>query len=232
MNWSKMLGLDYVDIDCHDGRTVNAFTRYLYTGDYDIAPEISSLGSDAARQHVTWRPKNPHWERLLQSKEYGFQIPPCTGCNNEAPLSEMAVLNPGSMDTDFTEVFIAHAKIFIFAVGYKVAELSNLSLRKLHQALCGFRLSKERVGDIMSLVRFCFDQNPDYDSRLKKLLANDSRLKKLLASYSAAIIDVEAPAEVLEDFRELFQEVEEFGANVARFLSCRIMDCTEFRVLR
>ncbi|KAG6125675.1 hypothetical protein E4U38_007464 [Claviceps purpurea] len=102
MNWSKLLGRDYVDIDCHDGRTVNAFTRYLYTGDYDIAPEISSLGSDAARQHVCWRPKNPHWERLLQSKEYGF---------------------------------ILHAKIFLFAVHYEVAELSNLSLRKLHQAL-------------------------------------------------------------------------------------------------
>ncbi|KAG6302039.1 hypothetical protein E4U44_000380 [Claviceps purpurea] len=96
------MGRDYVDIDCHDGRTVNAFTRYLYTGDYDIAPEISSLGSDAARQHVCWRPKNPHWERLLQSKEYGF---------------------------------ILHAKIFLFAVHYEVAELSNLSLRKLHQAL-------------------------------------------------------------------------------------------------
>ncbi|CCE34770.1 uncharacterized protein CPUR_08706 [Claviceps purpurea 20.1] len=102
VQWSKLLGRDYVDIDCHDGRTVNAFTRYLYTGDYDIAPEISSLGSDAARQHVCWRPKNPHWERLLQSKEYGF---------------------------------ILHAKIFLFAVHYEVAELSNLSLRKLHQAL-------------------------------------------------------------------------------------------------
>ncbi|KAG6311860.1 hypothetical protein E4U22_002336 [Claviceps purpurea] len=121
---------------------------------------------------LSFESRNPH------------KIPPCTGCNNEAPLSEMAtcnscrgrgsawqmlvspapVLNPGSLDTNFTEVFILHAKIFLFAVHYEVAELTNLSLRKLHQALCGFRLSKERVGDIMSLVRFCFDQNPDDDS--------------------------------------------------------------------
>ncbi|KAG6105267.1 hypothetical protein E4U13_007956, partial [Claviceps humidiphila] len=213
---------DYVDIDCHDVRTVNAFTAYLYTGDYDIAPELSSLGSDA-RQHVCWRPQNPHWEMLLQSKEYGFQIPLCTVCNNEAPLSDRGtcnicrcrgsarqmlvspapVLNPGSLDTNFTEVFILHAKVFLFAVHYKVAELRELSLRKLHQALCGFRLSKERVGDIMSLVRFCFDQDRD----------DDSRLKKLVASYSAAIIDERVPAEALEDFRKLSQEYVEFGAN-------------------
>ncbi|KAG6118797.1 hypothetical protein E4U13_008241 [Claviceps humidiphila] len=67
------------------------------------------------------------------------------------------VLNEGNMRLDFSAFFIAHAKVYIFADCYGVAGLLNLAMRKLHKALCGFRLSTLRIDDVVSLVDYCYN---------------------------------------------------------------------------
>ncbi|KAG6204920.1 hypothetical protein E4U35_002998 [Claviceps purpurea] len=251
----------YVVLEHDDARTVAAFAEFVYTGDYQIASEMSPRSSKKPKIHQRtddigqscsiWnKPHNDHWKKFIQAKEYGFQRPMCTDCGTEAALFDRIVcntcgypvsgeddsesessspdtgkrdmtvlpapvLNTGSMETDFTEFFIAHVKVFLFADCYGVAELLELSIRKLHQALCGFRLSKARVGDILALVRFCYERPcPD-------------RLKKLLASYSAAIMDIQVSRDVAKSFQELLKEREDFGADVAWFLACRLTGSTE-----
>ncbi|KAG5961167.1 hypothetical protein E4U57_007824 [Claviceps arundinis] len=187
------------------------------------------------------RPLNDHWNAFATSKEYGYQGPPintvkssyhCTNCcstwnhyikqcphcgcqvqGRQAPPAP--VLNPGSMRTDYSEVLVAHAKVFIFADCYGIDALVNLSMRKLHQALCGFRLSKARVGDILALVRFCYER------------PGPEKLKRLVASYSAAIMDPEVSDLMADCFQQLLKERGDFAADMAWFLASRAAGSTK-----
>ncbi|KAG6096481.1 hypothetical protein E4U14_007941 [Claviceps sp. LM454 group G7] len=125
------------------------------------------------------------------------------------------VLNPGSMRTDYSEFFIAHAKVFAFADCYGIDALMDLSMRRLHQALCGFRLSKTRVGDILALVRFCYER------------PGPEKLKRLVASYSAAIMDPGVSNLMPDCFQELLKERGDFAADMAWFLASRAAGSTK-----
>ncbi|KAG6127750.1 hypothetical protein E4U38_006093 [Claviceps purpurea] len=186
------------------------------------------------------RPRNDHWEAFA-----GYQGPPtkgaprtftyhcpkcfdtwsngynqtfCPNCGSlvTCPSAPPApVLNPGSMRTDYSEFFIAHAKVFVFADCYGIDALIDLSTRKLHQALCGFRLSKARVGDILALVRFCYERpGPD-------------KLKRLVASYSAAIMDPGVSNLMADCFQQLLKERGDFAADMAWFLASRAAGSTK-----
>ncbi|KAG5961385.1 hypothetical protein E4U56_003911 [Claviceps arundinis] len=119
------------------------------------------------------------------------------------------------IDTDCSNYFIAHAKISIFADCYGVAELLDLALNKLHGALCGFPLSRNRMNDILTLVRFCYER-PGLE-----------KLKRLVASYSAAIIDFRDDNVVAECLRNLVKERGDFAADMAWFMACRLSGHTE-----
>ncbi|KAG6156497.1 hypothetical protein E4U51_008228 [Claviceps purpurea] len=125
------------------------------------------------------------------------------------------VLNPGSMRTDYSEFFIAHAKVFAFADCYGIDALMDLSMRRLHQALCGFRLSKTRVGDILALVRFCYER------------PGPEKLKRLVASYSAAIMDPGVSNLMADCFQRLLKERGDFAADMAWFLASRAAGSTK-----
>ncbi|KAG6063447.1 hypothetical protein E4U32_001242 [Claviceps aff. humidiphila group G2b] len=152
---------------------------------------------------------------------YNIGCPIC-GCKLEAPsaparpsVPPAPVLNPGSMRTDYSEFFIAHAKVFTFADCYGIDALMDLSMRRLHQALCGFRLSKTRVGDILALVRFCYER------------PGPEKLKKLVASYSAAIMDPGVSNLMPDCFQQLLKERGDFAADMAWFLASRAAGSTK-----
>ncbi|KAG5961938.1 hypothetical protein E4U56_003611 [Claviceps arundinis] len=148
----------------------------------------------------------------------------CTSCGHKldappapAPPSVplAPVLNPGSMRTDYSDFFIAHAKVFAFADCYGINALMDLSMRRLHQALCGFRLSKTRVGDILALVRFCYER------------PGPEKLKRLVASYSAAIMDPGVSNLMPDYFQQLLKERGDFAADMAWFLASRAAGSTK-----
>ncbi|KAG6318338.1 hypothetical protein E4U22_005500 [Claviceps purpurea] len=210
----------------------------------DSGTESHSTAACKNSDEELGQPFNDHWDAFATSKEYGYQVPPtnsvtpstdkyrcikcrytwnyhtkqCPSCNNrvKGPQAPPApVLNPGSMRTDYSEFFIAHAKVFVFADCYGIDALIDLSTRKLHQALCGFRLSKARVGDILALVRFCYERpGPD-------------KLKRLVASYSAAIMDPEVSNFMADCFQQLLKERGDFAADMAWFLASRAAGSTK-----
>ncbi|KAG6125310.1 hypothetical protein E4U38_007803 [Claviceps purpurea] len=123
--------------------------------------------------------------------------------------------NTGDMDKDYSELFISHAKIFVFAQYYGVEALMGLSMRRLHKALCGFGLSRERIGDILALIRYCYDR------------PGPEKLKKMVASYSAAIVNSQVSDVVVECFLGLLRERGDFAVDMAWFLACRVTHSTE-----
>jgi hypothetical protein len=64
---------------------------------------------------------------------------------------------------DFTPVFLAHSRLYVFADKYGIEPLKLLTLEKLHQTLVGFKCFEKRLDDVTELVRFsyCNDNTPD-----------------------------------------------------------------------
>lgn len=81
---------------------------------------------------------------------------------------------------DYTGVFLAHAGLYVFADKYGIKPLGSLSLHKLHMTLKSFTLYRARIGDIVKLVRYAYENGPDYES---------NKLRALVSEYVACEID-------------------------------------------
>ncbi|KAG6135424.1 hypothetical protein E4U28_005394 [Claviceps purpurea] len=183
----------YAVLADEDVKTIAAFAEFVYTGDYQLSSEESPPDS-GTESHSTAACKYSA-EKLGQ------------------PLNDH--WDAFATSKEYSEFFIAHAKVFVFADCYGIDALVNLSMRKLHQALCGFRLSKARVGDILALVRFCYERpGPD-------------KLKRLVASYSAAIMDPGVSNLMADCFQQLLKERGDFAADMAWFLASRAAGSTK-----
>ncbi|KAG6124509.1 hypothetical protein E4U38_008430 [Claviceps purpurea] len=198
----------YVTLPDEDASTIAAFVEFAFTGDYQktIALDTSPRKAESSTPYdrdddKEWsRPSNDHWKEFAQSIEYGF----------EAKTADAPVFDEGNMHVDFSEVFIAHAKVYIFADCYGVAGLLNLAMQKLHKALSEFRLSVRRMGSIVSLVSYCYER------------PCPEKLKKMVASYSAAIMDSQVTDVAACCFQKLLEDRGDFAADMAWFMACRL----------
>lgn len=77
-------------------------------------------------------------------------------------------------------MFLAHARLYVFADKYGIEPLESLSLHKLHATLKSFTLYRARVGDILKLVRYAYENGPGYKS---------NKLRALVSEYIACEID-------------------------------------------
>ena len=57
---------------------------------------------------------------------------------------------------DYTEVFLSHARVYVFAEEYDIQTLKALALDELHGTLQNFSLYPERTGDIIALLRYVY----------------------------------------------------------------------------
>ena len=57
---------------------------------------------------------------------------------------------------DYTEVFLSHARVYVFAEEYDIQSLKALALDELHGTLQNFYLYPERTGDIIALLRYVY----------------------------------------------------------------------------
>ena len=57
---------------------------------------------------------------------------------------------------DYTEVFLCHARVYVFADLHDIEELKLLALDELHALLAIFDLYEERTGDVVSLLRYAY----------------------------------------------------------------------------
>lgn len=96
-------------------------------------------------------------------------------------LSKCVPATNSNADQDFGPVFIAHARLYIFADKYGIPILASLSLHKLHQTLMNFTLFTKRTVDVIALVQEVYLNTADRDE--------GDHLRDLVTSYVACEID-------------------------------------------
>ena len=105
---------------------------------------------------------------------------------------------------DYTEVFLCHVQLYVFAEKYDIDPLRRLSLHKLQRTLAGYTLYDERVGDVVELIRYSYSNTTDHSG-------HTDDLRSLVTHYAACMIeDLARRAE----FRSLLQEAGSFAGDL------------------
>lgn len=105
---------------------------------------------------------------------------------------------------DYTEVFLCHARLYVFAEKYDIAPLRKLCLSKLHRTLCVFTLYKERVGDIVALMRYIY-------ANTVQRSPSDDPLRSLVIHYAACVVEKLVPR---SEFKALLEEPGELASDL------------------
>ncbi|KAL9038442.1 MAG: hypothetical protein Q9214_005278 [Letrouitia sp. 1 TL-2023] len=84
---------------------------------------------------------------------------------------------------DYADVFLAHARLYVFANIFLIYDLKRLALENLHETLKNFELYFCRTGDIISLIRYVYGNTEIPDD------GKEEPLRALLAEYISIEID-------------------------------------------
>ena len=105
---------------------------------------------------------------------------------------------------DYTEVFLCHARLYVFADKYDVGPLRDLSLHKLQRTLAEFTWYDQRVGDIIHLMRYSYSNTTDHPGSV-------DNLRSLVVHYSACVVE-----ELWQsaEFRLLLEEFSSLGRDL------------------
>ena len=98
---------------------------------------------------------------------------------------------------EYKEVFLSHARLYVFADKYGIDPLKRFSLHKLQRTLAVFSLYEERVGDIVQLLHWTYSNTRDSGSGMT---VDDLRL--LVVHYTACEIETLARKENFESLLE------------------------------
>ena len=83
---------------------------------------------------------------------------------------------------DYSEVFLSHARLYVFGDTYDIEPLRKLALHKLQRTLVAFNLHNERVGDIVRLLGYSYSHTVDRPG-------SQDKLRSLVVHYSASLIE-------------------------------------------
>ena len=103
---------------------------------------------------------------------------------------------------DYTNVFLSHARVYVFADQYDIQGLKSSALKELHLALAHYTLYPERTGDIIALIRYIYSNTgesvfgvEDLRSVLKEYMScemdtlmKDSAFKELMFEDGGALL--------------------------------------------
>lgn len=109
---------------------------------------------------------------------------------------------------DYTEVFLSHARLYVFAEKYDIQPLKKLSLQKLQHTLAIYTLWPERVEDILTLLKYVYANTAESIDGIEDI-------RTMLAHYIGGEMDVLIrdgeirdlmldDAEMLGDFLKMF----------------------------
>ncbi|RKL13859.1 hypothetical protein BFJ70_g15813 [Fusarium oxysporum] len=151
-----------------DADTFVRFIQYAYTGDYRAAqrqtrqyvrprepsPPQSTLLFREAPKARKKRVTSSWGEGLVQTKDKDLWSKFKKLYQDSAPDPE---LEGNAPEDGFSDIFLSHARLYIFADCYDISALKILCLRKLHRTLESFTVHEEAIDDVVQLLRFCYD---------------------------------------------------------------------------
>lgn len=91
----------------------------------------------------------------------------------------------------YSEVFLSHARLYTLADKYGIKELCQLSLHRLYVTLKEFKPYPSRIGDIVGLTKYSFENTVKGD-----------KLRTLLVDYCACIVEDMVGNKTFEDLVE------------------------------
>ena len=117
-----------------------------------------------------------------------------------------------SPSEDYTEVFLCHARLYVFAEQYDIQPLKGLAFQNVQQALAAFSLVPERVGDVVALTRYIYEKTSEPINAAEPM----RYLLQLYIGYQMATL-IET-----DDFEELLRDDEEFLSDFCSLVKRRI----------
>ncbi|KAJ5551686.1 hypothetical protein N7535_000370 [Penicillium sp. DV-2018c] len=147
-------------------------------------------------------PEIPYKEKSIRYAKLRGALEMCSErCKKRQPGSHLNYnfkppKNSGSWE-DFTPVFLEQARLYVLADKYCIDSLCELVVTKLHQTLKSFRLYDTGVNGIIELVRFVYNNTPDYGRE------QIDGLRDLVTCY---VVSVLGQIGEKECFKELLEE--------------------------
>ena len=74
-----------------------------------------------------------------------------------------------SSEEDYTNVFLSHVRLYVFAYKYEIQQLKVLALEELHATLRIYTLYHVRTGDIIALLRYVYKRE-ECDEGIRELM--------------------------------------------------------------
>ena len=108
---------------------------------------------------------------------------------------------------DYTQVFLSHARVYVFAEKFDIGLLKALALDELHGTLQNFDLYPARTGDIIALLRYVYANTGETVNGVEDM-------RTVLKSYMGFEMDILMKD---NDFRDLM--IEDGGALLGDFLT-------------
>ncbi|KAM0451803.1 hypothetical protein ACHAPV_006004 [Trichoderma viride] len=209
------------------------FSQYVYTGDYDAAKPSKREAEGIDPSQVTLS-KNTHPSAFGSTNTHPSAFgstnthPSAFGSINggglsgsvavpeEKPLWERfealhplpppaPIPNLGSpANYDYTDVFLHHAQMYVFADYYGIEPLQILAVQKLHRALTSLNLVAKSHHEVTRLARYTFEHTVEEEGQ-------DDRLRTLVCLYVACKVK-----ELWEDleFRNVTKMFPEFATGI------------------
>ncbi|KAL8850911.1 MAG: hypothetical protein Q9221_004166 [Calogaya cf. arnoldii] len=167
-----------------------------------VTPADSPSPSKRAKKHTTFG----YGQLLPQNaketmKESFLELHLCKPDEERIPIAPRANSAPSE---DYTNVFLSHAHVYVFAEKFDIQPLKRLALKNLHQTLAKFTLWPECVGDIVALARFMY--NPMFEP-VNEAESMRSILKRYIGYEMDVLIRAADFRDLLEENRELLDDV-------------------------
>ncbi|KAG6997773.1 hypothetical protein G7Y79_00038g075320 [Physcia stellaris] len=111
---------------------------------------------------------------------------------------------------NYSEVFLCHAHLHVFAEKYDIQPLKVLAVEELHAALAVFTLHQERTGDILNLLRYIYKEAPVQTNKMEDLRTLmtqyvDSEVETLIKDENLGKYLMEVDGRLLEDFLKVIR---------------------------
>ncbi|CRG86891.1 hypothetical protein PISL3812_03904 [Talaromyces islandicus] len=170
------------------------FCQFAYSGDYTSeGPDIDALvNNDQLLFKPPVRPDIPVITGGKHTRKKNRIVVPTPEptrsriwdefCNRVYPISQLED-TPDEEDcsADYTEVFLCHAKLYVFADKWCVSSLQNPCLHKLKQTLQRFTIYQSRRRDLYKLIDYCYKFTREND--------RDNPLTSLVAHYISCVVE-------------------------------------------
>ncbi|KAI4226698.1 MAG: hypothetical protein L6R36_002953 [Xanthoria steineri] len=127
-------------------RAVLGWREVEEPSDFGVVTSPRSLKTKRKMKEVSLTPRMQLKESFIQRKTVIRQ----ENSSGPPPLPNQ------SPKEDYTDVFLSHARLYVFAEKYDVQTLKILALENLHASLAIYTLYEERTGDIVDLLRYVY----------------------------------------------------------------------------